>query len=80
MNSVYAKLLALTYFGRLEGDGPRFGAANAALLRRGYDAAPDQLLRGVLGTGLGGPALVADAAALVSRRVAEYECSAAAAR
>ena len=73
VNYAYSKLLALTYFDRFTRDASSFVPAYAALVRNGYDAAPDVLLRRFMGIGLADPELIRGATRVIEARVAELE-------
>lgn len=66
LNYVYAKLLALRYLDLLRRDPAGFSVRYAALLRNGYDAPPDALLRQFVGTSLDDPELVEGASRVLA--------------
>ncbi|MBC7789207.1 MAG: M3 family oligoendopeptidase [Anaerolineae bacterium] len=77
VNYTYAKLLALSYFDQYTRDPVKFVPRYLALLRNGYDASPDSLLRRFMGTQLTHPDLVTGAVRVIERRMADFEKQAA---
>ena len=73
VNYVYSKLLALRYFDLLHRDPDEFPRRYEALLRNGYDAPPDALLRQFVGVSLADPALIASATKVLESWLGELE-------
>jgi oligoendopeptidase F len=73
VNYVYAKLLALHYLDSLHRDADGFPQRYEALLRNGYDAPPDALLRQFVGVSLGDPALIASATRVLESWLEELD-------
>jgi len=73
VNYVYSKLLALQYFDLLHRDPDEFPRRYKALLRNGYDAPPDALLRQFVGVSLADPALIASATKVLESWLGELE-------
>ncbi|MCC6729933.1 MAG: M3 family oligoendopeptidase [Chthonomonadales bacterium] len=72
-NYLYASLLALASYEQYARDPVGFVPRYLALMRGGFDAPPDELLRRHLGVDLRDPAFVAGALRLLERRLAELE-------
>ena len=73
VNYVYSKLLALRYLDLLHRDRNDFSRQYEALLRNGYDAPPDALLRQFVGVSLADPALIASATKVLESWLGELE-------
>ncbi len=73
INYVYSKLLALKYFDLYAKDRNGFVAAYLQLLKNGYDAPPDQLLKKFVGTNTRDPQLIDDAIEVIDRKITELE-------
>jgi oligoendopeptidase F len=72
VNYVYSKLLALSYFAKLEEDRG-FAGRFMRLLSNGYDASPEDLLRRLVGLSLDPEALVHNARNVIAAGLAELE-------
>ena len=75
VNYVYGGLLALKYYNLYSTRQAWFVPRYLALLRNGFDRAPDELLRKFLEIDLSGPALLTDDLALLNRRMDQLEAS-----
>jgi oligoendopeptidase F len=73
VNYLYARLLALKYYGLYKRDPKAFAAGYLALQRNGYDAAPDVLLKRFLGVELRGNRFVSDILDILKDRMREME-------
>ena len=73
INYLYATLLALKYFDLYTRDRNRFVPAYLELLRNGYDAPPEVLLKKIVGTSTHDPRLVEDALDVINKKVTELE-------
>lgn len=69
INYVYGALLALKYYEMYTRDRERFVPRYVALMRNGFDAPPDLLLKRYLDIDLRDPRLVTDAAGLLESRL-----------
>ncbi|MGN6391944.1 MAG: M3 family metallopeptidase [Gemmatimonadales bacterium] len=72
-NYMYSGMLAVAYFARYASDSSRFVPAYLSLLRGGWPAPADALLRRHLGIRLEDPALVSEAFGVLERKVEELE-------
>jgi len=73
LNYVYAKLLALYYFYLYQHDGKSFIQKYNGLLRNGYDAEPDNILKQFLGISISDKKLVNLSLELINKKIDEYE-------
>jgi oligoendopeptidase F len=73
VNYLYGRLLALAYFDQFTRDSGTFVPKYVALLRNGYDAPPDDLLRKFLGIELHSPQLLDRPMGMLMRRVDALE-------
>jgi oligoendopeptidase F len=73
INYVYGSLLALKYYEMYTRDRERFVARYGALMRNGFDAPPEVLLKRFLGIDLRDPRLVTDAVRLLRAKVEMLE-------
>ena len=69
LNYVYAAVLALNYYEMLQNDPERFRNGYIALLKNGFDAPPQDLLKKFLSIDMKDPTLVDKALSLVATRV-----------
>ena len=69
VNYVYAALLALKYYDRLQTDPVEFRRSFLSMLKNGFDAPPDVLLHRFLSIDLRDPALVLDARRALQRKL-----------
>lgn len=75
VNYLYARLLALKYFEAYKRDPGSFAPRYLSLLRNGYDAPPDVLLKQFLGIDMRGDQLVSDVLAILNSRLPELEAT-----
>jgi oligoendopeptidase F len=75
VNYVYAGLLALKYYDLLESDPKAFRRSFLAMLKNGFDAPPDVLLKKFLAIDLHDPRLVVDAQRALQRRLRELSAN-----
>lgn len=73
VNYVYANFLALKYFELYERDPKMFVPKYLALVRNGFNAPPDALLKRFLGIDLRDPKLVSDTMTILESRVKDLE-------
>jgi oligoendopeptidase F len=75
LNYVYAAVLALKYYEMLESDPEKFRKGYAALLKNGFDAPPQELLKKFLSIDMEDPAIIDKAMTLVGARVDQLRAS-----
>jgi hypothetical protein len=75
LNYVYAAVLALQYYEMLENDPERFRKGYVALLKNGFDAPPQDLLKKFLAIDMEDPTMVDRALTLVGSRVEQLRTS-----
>jgi oligoendopeptidase F len=73
VNYVFANFLALKYYEMYQRDPKGFIPKYLALVRNGFDDAPEQLLKKYLGISLQDPKLVSDAFAVVDSKIKALE-------
>ena len=73
VNYVYAKLLALFYFSMYQQNSSSFIQKYNRLLRNGYDAEPDKILKQFLDISITDKKLVDLALELINKKIDEYE-------
>jgi oligoendopeptidase F len=73
LNYVYAKLLALYYFYLYQQNSKSFVQKYNGLLRNGYDAEPDKILKQFLGISISDKKLVDLSLGLINKKIDEYE-------
>jgi oligoendopeptidase F len=73
LNYVYSKLLAVYYFSLFQQDRNRLVQNYNALLRNGYDQAPDTILKNFLDISLTDKKLFDVSLGLIKRKIDEYE-------
>jgi oligoendopeptidase F len=73
VNYVYAEILALKYLEMFTQDRERFVSGYTALLRNGFDAPTEDLLRRFLGIGFKDPELVSGAVRVLDEQIRELE-------
>ena len=73
VNYLYAKMLALYYFLLYQQDGQSFIQKYNALLRNGYDAEPDKILKQFLNISINDKKLVDLSLGLINKKIDEYE-------
>jgi oligoendopeptidase F len=72
-SGVYAGLLSMKYYSLFKADPAAFRSGFLGLLKNGFDAPPDALLKRFLGIDLRDPTLVTDMVTILQGKLAQFE-------